>query len=67
MPQVLCGNGVIPEEQPEKLWNMASFRNMLVLHYDKIDDEVVFGIFIKRPLDSRPTDRGNDDVGGQQG
>jgi len=47
--QVLCENGVIPEEQPAI--NMASFRNMLVLQYDKIDDEVVFGIFKKRLSD----------------
>ncbi len=25
--------------------NMASFRNMLVHHYEKVEDEVVFGIF----------------------
>ena len=24
---------------------MASFRNMLVHHYEKVEDEVVFGIF----------------------
>ena len=24
---------------------MASFRNMLVHHYEKVDNEVVFGIF----------------------
>ena len=31
--------------------NMASFRNMLVHHYEKIDDEVVFGLFKKRLSD----------------
>ncbi len=25
--------------------NMASFRNILVHHYEKVEDEVVFGIF----------------------
>ncbi len=49
--QVLRENGVIPEEQLATFQNMASFRNMLVHHYDKIDDEVVFGIFKKRLSD----------------
>ena len=42
---VLFENGVIPEDRLQTFQNMASFRNMLVHRYDKIDDEVVFGIF----------------------
>jgi uncharacterized protein YutE (UPF0331/DUF86 family) len=47
--QVLHENGVIPNEHLQTFQNMASFRNMLVHRYEKIDDEVVFGIF-KRHL-----------------
>lgn len=45
---VLKENRVVPEESLSTFQNMASFRNMLVHHYEKIDDEVVFGIFKKR-------------------
>jgi uncharacterized protein YutE (UPF0331/DUF86 family) len=30
---------------------MASFRNILVHRYEKIDDEIVFGVFKKRLVD----------------
>ena len=42
---VLHEHGVIPKEHLTTFQNMASFRNMLVHHYEKIDDEVVFGLF----------------------
>ena len=45
---VLKENRVVPEESLSTFQNMASFRNMLVHHYEKIDDEVVFGIFKTR-------------------
>lgn len=45
---VLCENGVLPADSLADFQNMASFRNMLVHHYDKIDDELVYGIFRKR-------------------
>jgi uncharacterized protein YutE (UPF0331/DUF86 family) len=45
--QVLHENGVIPKEHLATFQNMVSFRNMLVHHYEKTDDEVVFGIFRK--------------------
>jgi uncharacterized protein YutE (UPF0331/DUF86 family) len=45
---VLKENHVVPAESLSTFQNMASFRNMLVHHYEKIDDEVVFGIFKKR-------------------
>ena len=48
---VLQENGVVPAELLTKFQNMASFRNMLVHHYEKVDDEVVFGIFKKRLSD----------------
>lgn len=48
---VLYEHDVIPKEHLTTFQNMASFRNMLVHHYEKIDDEVVFGLFKKRLSD----------------
>ncbi len=48
---VLKENGVVPAELLPRFQNMASFRNMLVHHYEKVDDEVVFGVFKKRLSD----------------
>ncbi|MCJ7600930.1 MAG: DUF86 domain-containing protein [Desulfobulbaceae bacterium] len=48
---VLHEQGVIPKEHLITFQNMASFRNMLVHHYEKIDDEVVYGLFKKRLSD----------------
>ena len=45
---VLASQGVLPEERVSDFQNMASFRNMLVHHYEKIEDEMVFGIFKNR-------------------
>ena len=42
---ILASHGVLPEEKLSDYQNMASFRNMLVHHYEKVEDEVVFGIF----------------------
>lgn len=47
---ILASHGVLPDEKIVDYQNMASFRNMLVHHYDKVDDEVVYGIF-KNKLD----------------
>jgi len=48
---VLNEHDVLPKEHLTTFQNMASFRNMLVHHYEKIDDEVVFGLFKKRLAD----------------
>ena len=45
---VLKEHDVIPVESLPTFQNMASFRNMLVHHYEKIDDDLVFGIFKKQ-------------------
>ncbi|MDD5167749.1 MAG: DUF86 domain-containing protein [Syntrophales bacterium] len=45
--QVLQENGVLPKEKLTTFQNMASFRNMLVHRYEKIDNAFVFGIFKK--------------------
>ena len=45
---VLYENDVIPQNHLQTFQNMASFRNILVHRYNKIDDQVVFGIFQER-------------------
>jgi uncharacterized protein YutE (UPF0331/DUF86 family) len=42
---ILASNGLLPDEKVPDYQNMASFRNILVHHYEKVEDEVVFGIF----------------------
>ncbi len=42
---VLSEHGIINHSEVNIYQNMASFRNMLVHRYEKIEDEVVFGIF----------------------
>ena len=42
---ILASNGVFPSEKLSDYQNMASFRNMLVHHYEKVEDEIVFAIF----------------------
>ncbi len=41
---VLASHGVLPHEKVSDFQNMASFRNMVVHHYEKVDNEMVFGI-----------------------
>lgn len=48
---ILHEQGIIPKKHLATFQNMASFRNMLVHHYEKIDDEVVYGLFKKRLSD----------------
>ncbi len=48
--EVLVAHRVLPEHRLTDFQNMASFRNMLIHHYEKIEDELVFGIF-KNKLD----------------
>jgi uncharacterized protein YutE (UPF0331/DUF86 family) len=45
---VLHENRIIPQEHLTTFQNMASFRKMLVHRYEKIDNEIIFGIFRKR-------------------
>ena len=44
---VLTENGVILPGDLERFENMASFRNLLVHYYERVDDEIVYGIFKK--------------------
>jgi uncharacterized protein YutE (UPF0331/DUF86 family) len=44
---VLSENDVLRPGDLERFENMASFRNLLVHYYERIDNEVVYGIFRK--------------------
>jgi uncharacterized protein YutE (UPF0331/DUF86 family) len=44
---VLIEEGILPGEEGPVYEKMAAFRNLLVHHYEKIDDAAVFGIFKK--------------------
>ena len=46
---VLSEKGILDADDLTRFENMASFRNLLVHYYERLDDEVVFGIF-KRNL-----------------
>lgn len=50
---VLADSKVIDMEIVSTLQNMASFRNLIVHDYAKIDDEIVYGILKKRIGDFR--------------
>ena len=44
---VLAENDVLQSGDLERFENMASFRNLLVHYYERVDDEIVYGIFKK--------------------
>ena len=44
---ILNENSIVSEDLLVKLQNMAAFRNLLVHYYEKIDDEIIFGILKK--------------------
>lgn len=46
--KVLGENEIVTEKLQKKLEDMASFRNLIVHSYAKIDNEIVFGILKKR-------------------
>ena len=46
--KVLGENRIISESLEKRLQDMASFRNLIVHSYAKIDNEIVFGILKKR-------------------
>ena len=45
---ILAEKKIVPPTELSKFQEMASFRNLLVHRYDRIDDEVVFGVFQRR-------------------
>lgn len=42
---VLMENGILQPDELDKFEKMAAFRNLIVHYYEKMDDEVVYGIF----------------------
>lgn len=42
---ILAENGILRHNDLENFENMASFRNLLVHYYERVDDETVYGIF----------------------
>ena len=42
---ILAENGILRHSDLENFENMASFRNLLVHYYERVDDETVYGIF----------------------
>lgn len=46
--KVLTENGILSEDDLPKYEKIASFRNILVHHYEKIDDFIVYGVFRNR-------------------
>ena len=42
---VLTENKILTPNDLSRLENIASFRNLLVHYYEKVDDEIVYGIF----------------------
>jgi uncharacterized protein YutE (UPF0331/DUF86 family) len=46
--QVLVENGVLPASDLARFQDMASFRNLLLHAYEKVDPGIVFGIFRNR-------------------
>jgi uncharacterized protein YutE (UPF0331/DUF86 family) len=48
---VLAENEIIPISDLPKFENMASFRNLIVHYYERIDDSVIYGVFKKNLSD----------------
>jgi uncharacterized protein YutE (UPF0331/DUF86 family) len=48
---VLAEDGVIRKEDLAVFENMASFRNLIVHYYERVDDNIVFSIFKERLSD----------------
>ena len=42
---ILAENGILTPEDLSKFEKMASFRNLIVHYYEKIDDSIVYNIF----------------------
>jgi uncharacterized protein YutE (UPF0331/DUF86 family) len=42
---VLNENGIIPEKDLKSFERIAMFRNLIVHYYEKVDDEMVYGVF----------------------
>ena len=43
--RILCEKGVLPQEKLPVYEKIAAFRNVLVHHYERIDDSIVYAVF----------------------
>ena len=48
---VMAEHGILRAEDLSKLENIASFRNLIVHYYERIDDSIVYGVFKKNLSD----------------
>lgn len=48
---ILTEGGILKSEDLDRFENMASFRNLIVHYYERIDDHTVYGIFKNRLSD----------------
>lgn len=48
---VLAENNIIPKDELIEYEKIASFRNILVHHYEKVDDSIVYDIFKNHLVD----------------
>ena len=44
---VLSENDILPSDTLETFHHMIAFRNLLVHYYERIDDEIVYGVFTR--------------------
>lgn len=42
---ILEENGILPKESLKNFEKIAMFRNLIVHYYEKVDDEIVYGVF----------------------
>ena len=43
--KILCEKGVLSQEKMQVYEKIAAFRNVLVHHYERIDDSIVYAVF----------------------
>ena len=48
---VMAENGILEADDLEDFESMASFRNLIVHYYERVDDEIAYGVFNKRLSD----------------
>ena len=49
--KILCKNNVLPQEKLPTYEKIAAFRNVLVHHYDRVDDAIVYAVFSRNLSD----------------
>ena len=49
--KILCKNNVLPQEKLPTYEKIAAFRNVLVHHYERVDDAIVYAVFSRNLSD----------------